>query len=669
MTTSSIIESTSSNVAVEREISSIIRIPVENAQSVEIRYALLSARDCFDPLNWASIPLHTNEYDSLFFELDLEAQKLADGSYEYEFIINGNVHKPVADPYAEEITRFGGYRGVFHIKNSKRWQRPFSWNDELSENTLLANNNEIVIYEMPLRWMSSPVGETAKLRQIGLGTFDKVIFERLNELADLGINAIELLPVQDSADTLNWGYGTRFFFTTDFDMGPPVDLKFFIKCCHQKGIRVFLDIVMNHARECPLEALAEKSYFLQDKTEEHNRGDDYGARLFRYQHADAGGIYRAREFHYQAAEFWIQNYHIDGFRIDEFRGIANWEFIQTFTKKITEAFKACFPDRPFLVIAEDSWRRTEIVKHQNTNPNGQKIVDSMWNFAFRDELRRLMRNDIQTQWGQPSRRERIKAMIAGWQTWDEPSKEFKAGFSDMAQAVNYITSHDVEKHHEQRYFSFCFGSLLRERNLSDGNINAIKFFVDNIDSQSQEIQQANNDALEMSRSAQALLLTSIGIPMILAGEEFADCHDLDNSDWRLKMSDPIDWHRKEYHGHNTVWHSVQELINLRKSHAALQRNEIDFFYFHPGIDNNEGERVFAYCRTANKPLGSSGQVVVIANPSSVDYPVFHLPWAWSNNKNIDEIATPKTHSGSEFILNNGWAGFSLSSFQVRVFTT
>ncbi len=669
MTTSLITKSTITNIAVENKTSSIIRIPVENAQSVEMRFALLCARDCFDPLNWVSIPMRMSGEDSHFFELDLETQTLADGSYEYEFVINGNIHKPVADPYAEEITRFGGYRGVFHIKNGKRWQQPFSWDDELPENINLANNNEIIIYEMPLRWMSSPAGETAKLRQIGLGTFDKVIFERLNELAELGINAIELLPTQDSADTLNWGYGTRFFFTTDFDMGAPVDLKFFIKCCHQKGIRVFLDIVMNHARECPLEALAENNYFLHDRDEEPGRGEDYGARLFRFRQADANGVHRARDFHYQAAEFWIQNYRIDGFRIDEFRGIDNWEFIQSFTKKATDAFKACFPDRPFLVIAEDSWRRTEIVKNETNNPDGQKVVDSMWNFAFRDELRRLMRNDLQTQWGQPSRRERIKAMVAGWQTWDDMSKIFKPGFDDMAQAVSYITSHDVEKHHEQRYFSFCFGSLLRERNLSDGNLDAIKFFVDNINSQSHEIQQTYNDALQMSRSAQALLLTSVAIPMILAGEEFADCHDLDNSDWRLKMSDPIDWHRKEYSGHNAVWHSVRELIQLRKSHAALHRNEIDFFYFHPGIDENNGERIFAFCRTDDKPLGSSGQVVVIANPSHKNYPVFDLPWVWNNNENIDEIAAPINHSEFEFRSNDSWASISLAPFQVRVFKT
>ena len=68
----------------------------------------------------------------------------------------------------------------------------------------LAEHDDVV----QLRWMDN--GDVEQLRQVGLGTFDKLLFEHLNAIADLGVNAIELLPIQDSADTLNWGYGTRF---------------------------------------------------------------------------------------------------------------------------------------------------------------------------------------------------------------------------------------------------------------------------------------------------------------------------------------------------------------------------------------------------------------------------------------------------------------------------
>jgi len=134
------------------------------------------------------------------------------------------------------------------------------------------------------------------------------------------------------------------------------------------------------------------------------------------------------------------------------------------------------------------------------------------------------------------------------------------------------------------------------------------------------------------------------------------------------MSDPIDWHRRIQPGHQTLWNSVRELIKLRKSHLALKRNETNFFYFHPSIDENFGGRVFAFCRTADKPLGNSGQIVVIANTSHINYQSFELPWFWNSNTNVLEIAPPAHSTATNFTARDGWASFSLAPFQVRVFS-
>lgn len=646
----------------------IIRIPVENAQSVEMRYALLSARDRFDPKNWSSIPLQSSSTQPGFFELDLNDMGLADGSYEYEFILDNQQDRPIADPFAEEIVRFGGYRGIFRIKDRQYQDVPFSWDDELTAGVTLPNNHELVIYEMPLRWMDMPAG-AAQLRQLGLGTFDKVIFEHLDKLQSLGINAIELLPVQDSTDTLNWGYGTRFFFAPDYDMGNPVDLKFFIKSCHQRGIRVILDVVMNHARDCPLAQLAESWFFLRDRSEEPGRGEDYGARLFRYVEAVPDDQYLAREFHYRMAEFWIRNYHVDGFRIDEFRGINHWEFVQRFRDHAHAVNQQCFPQRPFLVIAEDSGRNATIVKSRSTHPNGRKVVDAMWNFSFRDELRRLMRNELHTDWGKPPRRERIQAMLTGRPMWDELSREFRDGFDDMAECINYLTSHDVEGHNERRFLNDVLSQILQQRQLGDGGVNNVKNVVDNIESMSVDIRHAHQEGLERVRSAFMLLFTAVGIPMLLAGEEFADCHDLEHSNWRFKMSDPVDWQRMQRPGHAQIWETVQELSQLRKTHPALLRNETEFFYFHPDIDQDTGPRVFAYCRSRGQPLGVHDQIIVIANCGPDHFSDFWLPWHWLASGSINEIATPSSGGTIHFEPYSHQAYLSLAPFQVRVFSS
>jgi 1,4-alpha-glucan branching enzyme len=195
---------------------------------------------------------------------------------------------------------------LFHISGGIRANRAFRWNAGIEAGTALPQNNQIVIYEMPLKWMSSATDDSL----VDLGTFDEVIFEHLDQLKALNINYIELLPIEDTSQTLDWGYGTRFYFAPDFDMGGPVDAKFFIKCCHAKGIRVILDIVMAFfSPTCPLCDLAEQ-WFMSPPNDGGRNG--WGQNVFRYNTPAYGNYYASREFLCQMGEFWVNEYHIDG---------------------------------------------------------------------------------------------------------------------------------------------------------------------------------------------------------------------------------------------------------------------------------------------------------------------------------------------------------------------
>ena len=636
-----------------------MRIPAPAAGSVELRIARLTDRDRYGE-RWHGAPLTRSSEG--FWEIDVDALGLADGAYEYEFVLDGDRQRPVADPYAKELTRFGGYRGLLQLRGGRVWTPPFDWSDELPPGVQLPENNRIVVYEMPLRWM-----EGDSTRQVGLGTFEKVVFAHLDRLAATGINCIELLPVQDSPDTLNWGYGTRFFFAPDFDMGTPLELKWFVKRCHQRGIRVILDVVMNHARDCPLARLAWDRHFIR-REDEPGRGEDYGGQMFRYREP-VDGRHWSREFHCDAARWWIHEYHVDGFRIDEFRGIDHWEFIQQFRDAAWQAFRSRFPDRPFVVIAEDSWTRSAIVHDEPGNPGGRRVVDAMWNFSYRDELRRLLLNDVRTAPGQPSRRERIAGLVSGRRRWDDWSKRFDGGFGDLALAVGYVTSHDVEKDGERRFMNHVLSSLLRYFGEGDGSFVQVRDLADAFHREPARTDVAwslYRQALERVRSAYALLMTSVNIPMLLAGEEFADVHDTNHHDWQLKMSDPVDWYRRDHPGHAEVVTAVSDLIWLRTGHPALHRNEVEFFHVHPTIDDDDGRRVFAYCRSAGRPLGSAGQVVVVANAGPDDYPQYELAWPWPGGwteRGRRAGAGPLQPAGG------GRVSLSLAPFELRVFET
>ncbi len=587
---------------------------------------------------------------------------MADGAYEYDFILDGQRDSPIADPYADEITRFGGYRGVLRMAGRTRVRQAFRWDDEFVPGKPLRQNNEIVIYELPIKWMSSDPLENPLVE---LGTFESVVFEHLDALVALGVNCIELLPIADTSQTLNWGYGTRFFFAPDYDLGTPLDARYFIKACHRRGVGVILDVVMNFFdKTCPLGRLAAEWFSVPPGTEGR---DNFGQILFRYNTPSYGSEFAAREFLYSMAEFWTSNYHVDGFRIDDFADIANWDFAQQFRARSWAAAQQTTPGKPFLVIAEDSRR-----DFRSTDPaayNGGKVVDAIWNFGYRDEVRRLLKNEIATTFGQASRSQRVAHVISKDGDWNGWTAGFDHGYADLACSVDYLTSHDVAD--APRLMNDLLGSILREQGLGNGDVPQVRAVLDTSQQhpslQDDRLNGAVTFALYRVLGGFALLLTSVGIPMFLAGEEFADVHDLDFLDVNLKQEDPVQWRRASYPGGSMLLQQVAQLISLRTTHPALQRNDVQSFYFHPQFDANAGGRVFGYCRTAGLLLGSTGQVVVLTNMGPEKYDVYDVPgWPWRDMAltEVCSVASVPEYDAARDVLS-----MSLDAFQVRLFTT
>jgi hypothetical protein len=112
-------------------VASLLRVPAPNADRVAVRFALVDDRDSFDPQGWRHEQLSPSAAAG-HLEIDLDGLGLGDAVYEYEFVLDGNGDAPVADPFAEETTRFGGYWS--HLPDGERcWARQsFSWADELA---------------------------------------------------------------------------------------------------------------------------------------------------------------------------------------------------------------------------------------------------------------------------------------------------------------------------------------------------------------------------------------------------------------------------------------------------------------------------------------------------------------------------------------------------------
>jgi malto-oligosyltrehalose trehalohydrolase len=225
--------------------------------------------------------------DESWFEL-VTAEARA-GSY-YRFCIDGNrrvpdpasrynpmdVHGPsaVIDPYA------------------------FVWEDRAWPGRLW---EEAVIYELHVGTFTPE------------GTF-KGVRDRLDYLVELGITALELMPVADFPGTRNWGYDGVLPFAPDSSYGHPDDLKDLIQTAHKKGLMVFLDVVYNHFGP---EGNYLHTYAPQFFSEHHHT--PWGAAI----NFDGPGSRVVRDFFIHNALYWLEEFHLDGLRLDAVHAITD----------------------------------------------------------------------------------------------------------------------------------------------------------------------------------------------------------------------------------------------------------------------------------------------------------------------------------------------------------
>lgn len=159
-------------------------------------------------------------------------------------------------------------------------------------------------------WKGLPLAEMI-FYEVHIGTFTEegtltAAITRLDDIAAMGINAIELMPVCQFPGTRNWGYDGTFLYSVQNNYGGPQGLKQFVDACHQKGIAVFLDVVYNHVGY-EGNYLSFYGPYFSDKYQ-----TPWGKAL-NYDGAWSDGV---KEFIIGNVLHWAEHYHIDGLRLD-----------------------------------------------------------------------------------------------------------------------------------------------------------------------------------------------------------------------------------------------------------------------------------------------------------------------------------------------------------------
>lgn len=281
----------------------------------------------------------------------------------------------------------------------------------------------------------------------------------------------------------------------------------------------------------------------------------------------------ARQLMFSYITRWMRDFRIDGIRMDSVENLSNWDFVGGFKDRA----RALFQERCAAsgVSASDADARFLVVGEELSLPMAlltQGRLDGLWNDAFRA----LVRSVILGEGDNVAFEANVRQMV------DCRS----LGFTDGSQAVNYITSHDVEGFRRERLYNFLLNNSLSELDLE-----------------------------KRCKLAFVCVLTSVGVPMILAGDEFTDEHSRFDQFGHVtqnggKQVDPVNYGRLEgtdptAQMRQRILAYVSRLVKFRTSSPALGLNDNNFIH----VDFNDNKRVLAWTR------GAAGMdpVVVLAN--------------------------------------------------------
>ena len=209
------------------------------------------------------------------------------------------------------------------------------------------------------------------------GDFDTTI-DHLDELKELGITAIELMPVAQFPGSRNWGYDGVYPFAVQHSYGGPNGLKRLVDACHHKGISVILDVVYNH--------LGPEGNYLRDFgpyfTERYHV--PWGAAL----NFDGPDSDEVRRFFIENALHWVTQFHIDALRIDAVHGIMD-QSAQPFLEELATAVHkhAERLNRRAYLIAESDLEDTRIIRSRDLGGYG---LDAQWNDDFHHCIHALL---------------------------------------------------------------------------------------------------------------------------------------------------------------------------------------------------------------------------------------------------------------------------------------
>lgn len=509
-----------------------------------------------------------NVYSMIVFDLNIEDFEYAyrvDGPYDKEKGLIFDKNNILLDMYAKSVTgqsEWGKKRSSKSYYKARVVRNNFDWGSEPNPNIGL---EDLVIYEMHVRGFTKDASSGVKYP----GTFAGVM-EKIPYLKDLGINAVELMPIFEFDEIKDnreyngnvlvdyWGYNPISFFAPNTsyaakaeDHSTGTELKKLIKRLHDNGIECFLDVVFNHTAEgnemgpsISFKGFDNNIYYMLTPRGEYYNFSGCGNTL-NCNHPVV------RHMILECLRYWVTDYHVDGFRFDlasilgrneDGSPMSNAPLLQNL------AYDQILADVKLIAEAWDAGGLYQV----GTFPSWNRWAE--WNGKYRDDMRDFLKGDIGLMPVAARRISGSKDIYNPVHRGDNASVNFLNCHDGFTLWDMYCYSH---KHNEANGWNNTDGT--------DDNRSWNCGWEGETDN-----EHINKLRHRLCKNAMTTLLLSRGTPMFLAGDEFLNTQYGNNNTYC--QDSPISWLQwNQLEKNREHFRFTRHLIKFRNEHPVIRK--------------------------------------------------------------------------------------------------
>ena len=469
------------------------------------------------------------------------------GRYVYRYtIVSPNVGTLdwIIDPFAREF-------GVGKLSAFTLGYQPYTWSAEEAD-WRTPRLSDLVLYEINIGEFGGDLNRVGNV---------------IAYLADLGVNAVEIMPLSNVGTSVDWGYLPIGYFGVDERFGKRSDFQALVDLCHQHGIAVIVDVVYGHTgvdfpyydaytrlryRDNPFMGPFAKDYFSN-----FGKSTDFNRPL-------------TRDYFYTVNHHWLDVYHVDGFRYDCVPNYWDGPLGVGYASLVFETYQLA---KSKLAQADPAWRRFDggpgkplnlvQMAEQLEDPQGvlrTTYSNSTWQNSTFDAARSVARGD------------RWRLFDLGLQLglFGYPEQETTNDVSIPKTALQYIENHDHER------FLCNFGTYNPDE---AGN---------------PLFQEGDRSRWFMLQPYLIALLMSKGIPLLWQGEEFAENYFLpDVGEGRVALLRPLRWDYFYDGSGQPIVTLIRKLLRIRRQRAHIRQGT---YFFFNDWDRYQGRGVLMFTR-------------------------------------------------------------------------